>query len=305
MNAGATAIVPATGSAMPAVFSSAHQAFHAVGPFNVQHPMNVNSGTITNDNRNVTKNVTKNVTNNYYAAAPTSNAAPSSALEQEDFANKVAEKVATTLGENINNIDSKLEATQQTLSEQGSLAKSVYEFVTTPGPRNEVAALVNAENQEKMTKNQLEALKAENSNALQAELKERMPMNVNGFDTKDPAPPKESKVMNLRDAAPDLHDKVGGEDGAAGGLPVSRNDESKLALVTTDHHFDNTTFKVGDHVFDKKRKSSCLGSISGFYADSDDAHVSWDCGKVWDAKSRHNIANLKHASSSRRNRHAA
>jgi hypothetical protein len=239
------------------------------------------------------------------SAAPTSNAAPSSALEQEDFANKVAEKVATTLGENINNIDSKLEATQQTLSEQGSLTKSVYEFVTTPGPRNEVAALVNAENQEKMTKNQLETLEAENSNALQAELKERMLMNVTGFDTKDPAPPKESKVMNLQDAAPDLHDKVGGEDGAAGGLPVSRNDESKLALDTTDHHFDNTTFKVGDHVFDKKRKSSCLGSISGFYADSDDAHVSWDCGKVWDAKSRHNIANLKHASSSRRNRHAA
>jgi hypothetical protein len=92
MNAGATAIVPATGSAMPAVFSSAHQAFHAVGPFNAQQPINVNSGTI--DNRNVTKNVTdnrtidnRNVTNNYYAAAPTSNAAPSSAHEQEDFAN--------------------------------------------------------------------------------------------------------------------------------------------------------------------------------------------------------------------------
>ena len=100
MNAGATAIVPATGSAMPAVFSSAHQAFHAVGPFNAQQPINVNSGTITNDNRNVTK-TTNNVTNNYYAAAPTSNAAPSSALEQEDFANKVAEKVTTTLGKNI------------------------------------------------------------------------------------------------------------------------------------------------------------------------------------------------------------
>jgi hypothetical protein len=133
MNAGATAIVPATGSAMPAVFPSAHQAFHAVGPFNAQQPINVNSGTITNDNRNVTKNVTKNVTNNYYAAAPTSNAAPSSALEQEDFANKVAEKVTTTLGKNINNIDSKLEATQQALSEQVSLTKLLYEFLTTTG----------------------------------------------------------------------------------------------------------------------------------------------------------------------------
>jgi hypothetical protein len=76
------------------------------------------------------------------SAAPTSNAAPSSALEQEDFANKVAEKVATTLGENINNIDSKLEATQQTLSEQGSLTKSVYEFVTTPGPVSPLSLLM-------------------------------------------------------------------------------------------------------------------------------------------------------------------
>jgi hypothetical protein len=156
-----------------------------------------------------------------------------------------------------------------------------------------------------MTKNQLEAGEAE-IDVLQAELKEvnkkRMPMNATGRDTMDPAPPKESTATNLQHAAPDLHDKVGGEDGAAGGLPVSRNDESKLALDTTDRRFDNTNFKVGDHVFDKKRKSSCLGSIIGFYADSDDAHVSWDCGKVWDAKSRHNIANLTHASSSRRNR---
>jgi hypothetical protein len=68
------------------------------------------------------------------SAAPTSNAAPSPALEQEDFASKVAEKVATTLEENNN----KFEATEQTLcnklSEQESMAKSVYEFVTTPGP---------------------------------------------------------------------------------------------------------------------------------------------------------------------------
>jgi hypothetical protein len=138
MNAGATAIVPATGSAMPAVFSSAHQAFHAVGPFNAQQPMNLNSGTIV-DNRTTNDN---RVTNYYYGAAPTSNAAPSSALEQEDFANKVAEKVTTTLGKNINNIDSKLEATQQTLSEQGSLAKSVYEFVTTPGPVSPLSLLI-------------------------------------------------------------------------------------------------------------------------------------------------------------------
>jgi hypothetical protein len=118
---------------MPTVFSSAHQAFHAVGPFNAQHPINLNSGTITNDNRNVTKNAT----NNYYGAAPTSNATPSSALEQEDFANKVAEKVAATLEQNIDKIDSKLEATQQTLcnklSEQVSLTKLLYEFLTTTG----------------------------------------------------------------------------------------------------------------------------------------------------------------------------
>jgi hypothetical protein len=83
--------------------------FRAMGPFNL------NAGMITNDNRNSTMNVT----NNYFSAAPTSNAAPSSALEQENFASK---------------IESEVEATQQTLSEQGSLAKSVYEFVTTPGP---------------------------------------------------------------------------------------------------------------------------------------------------------------------------
>jgi hypothetical protein len=132
MNAGATAIVPATGSAMPAVFPSAHQAFHAVGPFNAQQPINVNSGLI--DNRTITNTNDNRITNNYYSAAPTSNAAPSSALEQEDFANKVAEKVTTTLGKNIHN---KLEATEQTLcnkiSEQVSLTKLLYEFLTTTG----------------------------------------------------------------------------------------------------------------------------------------------------------------------------
>jgi len=147
-------------------------------------------------------------------------------------------------------------------------------------------------------RNEVKALKAKLNNVN----KERMLMNATGRDTMDPAPPKENTATNLQHAAPDSNDKVGGEDGAASGFPVSQNDESKLALDTTNRRFDNTNFKVGDHVFDKKLKSSCLGSIIGFYADSDDAQVSWDCGKVWDAKSRHNIANLTHASAYRRNR---